>query len=244
MKTMSNEPEPDLSGDESSVSTTRSVKSTPASSPKKSRKHCSEKKKKNAQKSAAAGLSAAEQELYNTHADAIRANAKQLLNTEISPSTNRYRSYHDSPATFISSDSTSLPPWTSSSNAQSSYGVGDVLSISQVASMAFNCIAHCVTEGYRAVANYYSTYEQGGKFDHNYEQVGRREDVDSASSSVGGYQNSSGYQNQQMERGPLFVSSENQSSGRDTEQSNFQVKGEYAHVPMPSTYQGGIHVLK
>lgn len=110
--------------------------------------------------------------------------------------------------------------------------------------MAFNCIAHCVTEGYRAAANYYSTYEQGGKFDHNYEQVGRREDVDSASSSVGGYQNSSGYQNQQMERGPLFVSSENQSSGQVTEQSNFQVKGEYANVPMPSTYQGGIHVLK
>ena len=240
------------SEDESSVSTNISDTSpTPSSrGSKKSRKH--EIKGKSRKKTAA--LTTAEQELYATHAHEIRQNAKQLLNTEISPSTNRYRSYHDSPATFVSSDSSVRQPWTAGHSSQDSYGVRDALSVSQVASMAFNCISHCFTEGYRAASNYYSTYEQEGKFGHNYHQVGRGEDIDNNapnSDGVEGVNSLHGYQHQHMERDLPPVSLGKQTSGKGVEslnhpQSDVRVKGEYATVSLPSTYQGGnnVYVLK
>ncbi|KAL3782766.1 hypothetical protein HJC23_003087 [Cyclotella cryptica] len=242
------------SADESSVSTNISDTSSTRSSRelKTSQKHEKNKAKGKSRQNDAA-LTPAEQELYATHAHEIRRNAKQILNTNISPSTNRYRSYHDSPATFVSSDSSVRHPSTTDTYSQQSYGVGDALSVSQVASMAFNCISHCLTEGYRAASNYYSTYEQEGKFNHNYQQVGRREDEDSNSTNFGGdrgHDSLSGYQNQHMDRDlpPLSAgkASEKDIGQCDAPQSDIPLKGEYATVPLPSTYQGGnnVYVLK
>jgi hypothetical protein len=239
--------------DESSVSTTATdtstVKSAPSSFPKSKKKKHKKSSKKSKTKSP--GLTEAEQDLYNTHADQIRQNALQLLSAEVSPTSNRYRSYHDStPAAttnFASSDNASgigsLPPWTAT---QSSYGVNDTLSVSQVASMAFNCIAQCLTEGYRAASNYYSETSGGssggGGYDHNYAKV------DSNVGEMPGGRNGSyqdtGYQ-QKMDRGlssaPAAV---NQSSGQgSTERMNLpqagevNVKGEFATVSY--SYQRG-----
>ncbi|KAL7481670.1 hypothetical protein ACHAW6_010668 [Cyclotella cf. meneghiniana] len=229
------------SEDESSVSTSISDTSpTPSSrGSNKNREH--EITGKSRKKTAA--LTPAEQEPYATHAHEIRQNAKQLVNAKIPPSTNRYRSYHDSPATFVSSNSSVRQPWTAGPSSQESYGVGDALSVSQVASMAFNCISHCFTEGYRAASNYYSTYEQEGKAAHNYHQIGRGEDNNSPSSNgVGGVDPLCGYQQQHMERDLPRAS-----SGKGNhQQSDVRVKGEYATVSLPSTYQGGnnVYILK
>ena len=224
--------------DESSVSTaatdTPSVQSTPTpKSPKQKKRH---KKSSSKKSKKSPGLTEAEQDLYNAHADQIRLNAMQLLNTEVSPTSNRYRSYHDQPPTVSnSSDHASatgnnLPPWSSNNaNAQSSYGVGDALSVSQVASMAFSCIAHCLTEGYRAASNYYSETQAGEDYNHNYAKVGGENHVGEIPH---GYQD--GYQ-QQMDRGL----NSNQSSGQGSTEQKLHVKGEYATVSMPSTYQGG-----
>lgn len=187
----------------------------------------------------------------------------QLLNAGVSPSTNRYKSYHDSTpvsTNFVSSDSNtnsnsigSLPPWNSTS-AQSSYGVGDNLSVSQVASMAFNCIAQCLTEGYRAASNYYteSTQQQGGGvgiiggYNHNYSKV-ESSTVGEIGNRGGGYQDV-GYQQQQQQMDRGLSCTLNQASGQGstevevnphTQVGEVKVKGEYATVSMPSTYQGG-----
>jgi hypothetical protein len=228
----------DGNDEDSSVSTTNkdtpSVQLTPApkSKSKKSKKSSTKKQTRSP------GLTEAEQDLYNTHAEQIRQNAMQLLNTEVSPTSNRYRSYHDSaPAAsnFISSDSVTgnLPSW-NTNNTQSFYGVGDALSVSQVASMAFNCIAHCLTEGYRAASNYYSE-SQGEGYDHNYAKVGGDE------GNIGEIRDGTSAYQQQMDRGL----NTNQSSGQGStkqmnrQQAEIRVKGEYATVSMPSTYQGG-----
>lgn len=130
-----------------------------------------------------------------------------------------------------------LPPWSSTNSAQSSYGVGDSLSMTQVASMAFNCIAHCLTEGYRAASNYYSETTEGAGtgYNHNYAKVGGESNHHGEIST--GYQD--GYQqHQRMDRG-LNSTVSNQSSGQGSTEQTLHVKGEYATVSMPSTYQGG-----
>ena len=180
-------------------------------------------------------------------------------------------SYHDAPTVVhMSSTSqysndpnpysqpTSSPPWTADSTSTSSDG----MTMTDVASMAFNCVAHCLTEGYRAASNYYSDYPQdeypsvgptsgsSNNASHNYQQVGGYQNTSSES-----YNNSTGYNNrtsggyqtkfsdnvgQVMDRG---MSSSSQSSGQgSTEQSKMMVveqKNEWATVHVPSTYQGG-----
>jgi len=237
---MANPSELQHSSDDESSSTHSTVTDTAQSSPKSKRDDGSRSTKKSKQ---SPGVTDTERDIYRTHADQIRQNAIQLLNTEVSPTSNRYRSYHEGPtaASALASDDmdgASLPPWTNTT--QSSYEVDNVLSVSQVASMAFNCITHCLTEGYRAASNYYSIYEQSGAADggrdHNYSMVGGESGNIDGRSFKSSYQD--GYQ-QQMDRGY----SNNQSSGQgSTEQAGLdqtQLQGEYTTVSMPSTYQGG-----
>lgn len=303
-------------GDESSVSTTAtdhdnnttSVQSTPSLPPK------SKKKKNRSTKSSSSTvknndnshLTTAEQELYNSHARQIRQNAMQLLNNaEASPSSNRYyRSYHNDHHGSAIQPSTVLPVNNSNNMTDSGYshhprGVeapssssGD-LSVSQVASMAFGCIAHCLTESYRAASNYYSTTTQPPMSynDYRYETVGisggesgngvaavvtnsaanshigelsRGGSANAGNRHTVSYQDYNGYQ-QTMERDgetaaktaiinkddgdTISNNNNNQSSGqKSTEQRGMgsndndgrvKVKGEYATVSLPSTYQGG-----
>lgn len=71
-----------------------------------------------------------------------------------------YQSYHDAPTVRMSSNSqfasphAATPPWSSQNESE------EGLSMTEVASMAFTCVAHCLTEGYRAASTYYSGYEQ------------------------------------------------------------------------------------
>ena len=112
----------------------------------------------------------------------IRQHARELLssserdtesdnNNTIHPtkqSNNNYQSYHDAPSTRVTSAShftnhdattTVSPPWASPS---SDYGNSDDdgMSMTDIATMAFSCVASCLTEGYRAASNYYGTYYQ------------------------------------------------------------------------------------
>ena len=98
----------------------------------------------------------------------INNSAKQQINN-----TNNYQSYHDAPpphssarvssssSTFTTnpnSDATMVsPPWGSSDHGNSDdYG----MSMTDIATMAFSCVARCLTEGYRAASNYYGNYPQ------------------------------------------------------------------------------------
>eukprot|EP00956_Cyclotella_meneghiniana_P004072 scaffold4918_cov46-Cyclotella_meneghiniana.AAC.7 len=143
--------------DESSVSTTATE------DPPKS------KKKKKIKISNKDHLTSAEREMYNSHAFQIRQNALQLLNhAEVSsPSTKYYKSYHNDTAAAsiiqppppLSMNNSYNNNYTTNNNyndnrEETSYGE---LNVSQVVSMAFGCIAHCLTESYRAASNYYST---------------------------------------------------------------------------------------
>eukprot|EP00571_Detonula_confervacea_P016476 CAMPEP_0172307772 /NCGR_PEP_ID=MMETSP1058-20130122/8553_1 /TAXON_ID=83371 /ORGANISM="Detonula confervacea, Strain CCMP 353" /LENGTH=301 /DNA_ID=CAMNT_0013020029 /DNA_START=39 /DNA_END=944 /DNA_ORIENTATION=+ len=136
------------------------------------------------------------------NADQIRQNARELLQSspghDLDPSkkkrdtasisndtadkANGYQSYHDAPTVrtsptsqFSNSNATTTPPWSGSHNENE-----EGLSMTDVASMTFTCVAHCLTEGYRAASNYYSGYEEdqylsvsGQNSSHNnYQQAG------------------------------------------------------------------------
>lgn len=96
-----------------------------------------------------------------------------------------YQSYHDANAPTVRMSSTSqfsnsdhattaTPPWASHNESD------EGLSVTDVASLAFACVTHCVTEGYRAASTYYGGYENtqypsvsGANDSHNnYQQVG------------------------------------------------------------------------
>ena len=261
--------------DESSVSTT-ATEDLPKS--KKKKKSSSSK---NSNKD---HLTSAEREMYNSHAFQIRQNALQLLNhAEVSsPSTKYYKSYHNDvhhdataaiqpqPSSVNNSYNNNNYTTTNNNNNDSeedtSYGE---LNVSQVVTMAFGCIAHCLTESYRAASNYYSTTSAAASTqsnvsfnDYRYETVDGEVDRMTTASATGhigelsrggnvttnnnnnnntvSYQGYNGYQ-QTMERGA------NQSSGRMSTESNSssiennrnKVQGEYATVALPPTYQGG-----
>jgi len=223
--------------------------------------------------------------------DQIRHNARQLL--QASPDTpkttgaamtstndhqpNAYQSYHDAPTVRMSSISsadfsnpagntaTATPPW-----ANQNDGNEGGLSMTDVASLAFACVAQCITEGYRAASTYYGGYENSqyypavsssGNGSHNYDHVGGYQNDnesfanpnnsgnESYKNSSNGYSDGSGYQTKSfsdnpikghgevMDRGMSSSQQASQSSGQDTEQNAQQ---EWATVPVPSTYQGGI----
>jgi hypothetical protein len=201
--------------------------------------------------------------------DQIRKNALNLLQASPCRSGNssgngnaavQYQSYQDTPPAGARSASSSNPPWAqhdnnsyNNNNNNSSissiggtpYDSGEVLmSVSQVASMAFGCMAHCLTEGYRAASNYYSGYQQnqsegGGNATYNYQHVSSSpyNDIGGGSGGMsnnnsnannnsysGGYQTPvGGYQSQRrevMDRGvPQSPATANKSSGHGTEQT-------------------------
>lgn len=132
--------------------------------------------------------------------DQIRKNARELLLSSPAPdgvasldynkhvgrsnlaAATGYQSYHDAPTVRMSSNSQFTSPQAAASpwSSQSEEG----LSITEVASMAFTCVAHCLTEGYRAASTYYGGYEQ-----NQYPSV-------SGSENSQHYQQVAGYQNE------------------------------------------------
>lgn len=183
----------------------------------------------------------------------VRQNAIKLLN---SPETNAnesnggvdrkmnsitYKSYHDSPysnGSHFSSSETSTyntsaqPNWGDSRYNANDAG-DDSLSVYHVASLTFNCIAHCLTEGYRAASTYYnSSYPEDSAPSH----MGGYQPTSSSYGHVGSYQDSyggSGGQSQEREVMERETSQLKAPGGSGNEDGDWGTT-----VKLPSTYQG------
>ena len=181
--------------------------------------------------------------------------------------TTKYQSYQDAPSVSTptydqlntsNNIATTIPQWGSSSTTND-----EGLSMTDVATMAFSCVAHCITESVRAASNYYDAYQHQetglNNNTHNYEQVsGYHNDNISynnnpntpqhANYANNGY--SDGYQTKSftdkpssqnrevMERGGSSTNNEQAASQSSGEQTT-QKAEEWATVHVPSTYQGG-----
>ncbi len=126
--------------------------------------------------------------------DQIRQNAWELLQANPSdirtnsPSSKQYQSYHDAPTMssmhrtnqFQSDSLHDGCGYANNPNGNSGYyeTSGD-LSFQNVASMALSCMAHCLTEGYRAASTYYTgestqhtSMASNGNYHQNFNNVG------------------------------------------------------------------------
>ena len=192
--------------------------------------------------------------------------------------TRGYQSYQDGPPPVVSSNSNysqfnnsnetaATSSWTNNDFAMSNNNSNADTSISatDVAFMAMSCVAHCLSESYRAASNYYGDYHQqrdqynypsvssaAAGSNHSYEQV----------ATTGYPRNNNNYNNSYysdsyqtkgdvMDRGGLSqqytVTTSQQTSGQDTEQPiqqqqqqhrDVQREEEWATVEVPSSYQG------
>ena len=164
-----------------------------------------------------------------------------------------YQSYQDSPnvhtmpvPSFADFDATATAP-SVGDNANEERG----LSLAGVATMAFSCIATCLTEGYRAASNYYGGYE-GNRYpyvadlntqnDHHVARY-RCESNQTTSSNNINYNNGyrDGYQAQVgdgevMERGISTQFVKNELASRTSRETRTQ-QDEWEKVHVPSTYQ-------
>mmetsp|Transcript_5022 Transcript_5022/g.7292 ORF Transcript_5022/g.7292 Transcript_5022/m.7292 type:complete len:294 (-) Transcript_5022:89-970(-) len=155
-----------------------------------------------------------------------------------------YKSYHDSPyssGSQFSSSQTSpyngsaQPNWGDSRYNANDSG-DDNLSVYHIASLTFNCMVHCLTEGYRAASTYYNSSHP----------------EDSAPSHMGGYQPTSSssfghvgsYQDNSYNGGSGGQNQEREVMERETSQlkapgSSGNEDGDWGTtVKLPSTYQG------
>lgn len=178
--------------------------------------------------------------------------------------TTKYQSYQDAAPTvptptedqLNTSNNSVIPQWGSTTTND------EGLSMTDVATMAFSCVAHCITESVRAASNYYDAYQHQetglNNNTHNYEQVsGYHNDnvynnnpntPQHANYANNGY--SDGYQTKSftdkpssqnrevMERGGSSTNNEQAASQSSGEQTTQKVE-EWATVHVPSTYQGG-----
>ena len=140
------------------------------------------------------------------------------------------------------------------------------LTASDVAGMAFGCLAECLTETYRAASSYYggqqSQYQYpsvSGARPSDYQRVSGYSNAErnGPDDSGGGYHGDSkggygGYQakfsdnpaaKEVMDRGIPRQQNASQSSGQETDQrtagQRAEPQEEWATVQVPSTYQGG-----
>lgn len=193
----------------------------------------------------------------------IRKNALNLLNSPDSSHSHQaqggerkmnsisYQSYQDSPYGNNNGRDDDRPahqyyssPHLSSPSSQPHHDDGN-LSVYHVASLAFNCMVHCLTEGYRAASTYYNSYPEtsftGGT-------------TASATSSFSHMGNTSSYENvssyhdesQVMDREtqPIKPGASNRDRGNNYQNHNevppsekMGVTGDYTTVKVPS-YQG------
>ena len=175
-----------------------------------------------------------------------------------------YQSYQDSPNNVHRA--TSGPSFADfdATAATAPSSVGDNwnderggLSLAGVATMAFACVATCLTEGYRAASNYYGGYEGNNRYPsvadlntQNYHHVARHRCESNQTTTSGNNSshynsgNGEGYQAQVgdkevMERGnsAQFVKNNDLTSRTSGETRTQQDEWEKVHVP--STYQRG-----
>ena len=175
-----------------------------------------------------------------------------------------YQSYHDAPpstreissSSFTNPDASATPPLATTRDHGNSDDGG--MSMMDIATMAFSCVAHCLTEGYRAASNYYGTYQQDPYpgpmtgIQNYYQQVAsyHNEAYDHVRTNMNGYNDShqtisssipskNGYEigdREVMERG--ITSSVDSEKLRQTPGGQTSRKQEWQTVQDPS-YQGG-----
>lgn len=197
----------------------------------------------------------------------IRKNALNLLNTSPDSSHSQggggerkmnsitYQSYQDSPYGNNGRDDDRpahqyySSPQLSSPSIQPHHDDGN-LSVYHVASLAFNCMVHCLTEGYRAASTYYNSYPESSF-------TGGTTASATSFSHMGGFQNTSSYENvssyhdeshvgQVMDREtqPIKPGANNRGDRGNYQNHNevspsekMGVTGDYTTVKVPS-YQG------
>lgn len=188
----------------------------------------------------------------------VRQNALKLLSA--SPEANEtkkgdgerkmnsitYQSYQDLPYSSGSPSSqtsphapSAQPPWGDSRYNANNNAHDDSLSVSHIASLTFNCMVHCLTEGYRAASTYYNSSAEdsasapiGGVRSTSYDHVASYQDN---TYSGGGGQ--SQYR-EVMDRDVSQPRTSEGSSERGSYQSEPPQRGDYTTVKLPSTYQG------
>lgn len=195
----------------------------------------------------------------------IRKNALNLLNTSPDSSHSQgsggerkmnsitYQSYQDSSYGNNGRDDDRpahqyySSPQLSSPSIQPHHDDGN-LSVYHVTSLAFNCMVHCLTEGYRAASTYYNSYPENSF-------TGGTASATSSFSHMGGFQNTSSYENvssyhdeshvgQVMDREtqPIKPGANNHERGNyqnhnEVPSEKMGVTGDYTTVKVPS-YQG------
>jgi hypothetical protein len=189
----------------------------------------------------------------------------------INASSSGYQSYQDSPNNVYHHTTSGLSyadfdATTTATTAPSS--VGDYLndergglSLAGVATMAFACVATCLTEGYRAASNYYGGHDEGNNSypsvadlntQNNYHHVARYR-CESNNQTTASSNNSSHYNNgnnrdgyqarvgdrEVMERGNYTQSVKNNEPTSRTSGETRTQQDEWEKVHVPSTYQRG-----
>ena len=189
----------------------------------------------------------------------------------INASSSGYQSYQDSPNNVHHHTTSGLSyadfdATTTATTAPSS--VGDYLndergglSLAGVATMAFACVATCLTEGYRAASNYYGGHDEGNNSypsvadlntQNNYHHVARYR-CESNNQTTASSNNSSHYNNgnnrdgyqarvgdrEVMERGNYTQSVKNNEPTSRTSGETRTQQDEWEKVHVPSTYQRG-----
>ena len=187
------------------------------------------------------------------HGDGTRKNSNNNTISKINNNIS-YQSYQDTPTVTTPNTAaiptSATPQW--GGNNSNNVGTTSIeegsnvgLSMTEVASMAFNCVGTCLIETYRAASNYYNDYEQQqtpsisdimNSRTHNYEQVS-------------GYHHNTSFKNGNERNGYTDESDKNNSGevmdrgGQSTqyvsnnnEQAASQSSGEQS-VQIPSTYQ-------
>ena len=187
----------------------------------------------------------------------VRQNALKLLNA--SPDANEtkkggtdrkmnsitYQSYHDSPgfqsmerpANFSSTQTSQFAPsvqptWGDSRYNANNADADDSLSVYHIASLTFNCMVHCLTEGYRAASTYYNNHDSAPS------HMGGFQNTSSSYDHVGSYQDNSysgvsGGQSQYREVMERDASQPKAPEGSVNEEGDWGTA-----VKLPSTYQG------
>jgi len=129
--------------------------------------------KKNKKKpSAATSYPTVTDNVYASYQDTPTASAHQNINN-MSP-TSQFSNYskdvyndNNNPNTTT----TTTPPWASHddsrNNSHNSENNDEGLTVTDVASLAFTCVAHCLTEGYRAASMYYGGASYDAHDHHN-----------------------------------------------------------------------------
>lgn len=204
----------------------------------------------------------------------VRQNALKLLNESPVASEKKkgsgerkmnsvtYQSYQDSssspsmamerPPHFSSTQTSAYapsahPPWGDSRYNANNDIDDDSLSVYHVASLTFNCMVHCLTEGYRAASTYYNS---GYPEDSASSPIGGFQSTSNNTYEVGSYQDNGysgavgGGQSQYREVMDRDTSQPRSlegtpSSNRDrgNYQSETPQRGDYTAVKLPSTYQ-------